>query len=405
MKKTYIKTYLLFSFLLFFILFFTFNSNCYSYAENNDNTANQNEINEEIVENEVDKQLEDFDFSSLDDIIKNLIKEQYEIFNSKSFIEKIKSIISGDFDRDKNIFIIILDIFFNTIKNLMPLISVIISVSILGSMINGLKSRNNKSINNVIFFITYTIVATLIISILARMIHLTSNTIQNIKSQMDAIFPILLTMLTAVGGSISASIYQPAMALFVNIIMNLFTYVLLPIFIFSVVFNIISNLSNTIKLEKFSSFLNSSYKWIIGLIFTIFTSFISIQGITAGSLDGISIKTAKFAMKSYIPILGSYLSDGMGVILVSSNLIKNAVGASGLLLLLATIISPLIELILLMLALKFIAGIVEPLGNKQVSNLAYSLSKSITLLIALIVGIAFSYFIILGLVMCSANLI
>lgn len=405
MKKTYIKTYLLFSFLLFFILFFTFNSNCYSYAENNDNTANQNEINEEIVENEVDKQLEDFDFSSLDDIIKNLIKEQYEIFNSKSFIEKIKSIISGDFDRDKNIFIIILDIFFNTIKNLMPLISVIISVSILGSMINGLKSRNNKSINNVIFFITYTIVATLIISILARMIHLTSNTIQNIKSQMDAIFPILLTMLTAVGGSISASIYQPAMALFVNIIMNLFTYVLLPIFIFSVIFNIISNLSNTIKLEKFSSFLNSSYKWIIGLIFTIFTSFISIQGITAGSLDGISIKTAKFAMKSYIPILGSYLSDGMGVILVSSNLIKNAVGASGLLLLLATIISPLIELILLMLALKFIAGIVEPLGNKQVSNLAYSLSKSITLLIALIVGIAFSYFIILGLVMCSANLI
>lgn len=102
-----------------------------------------------------------------------------------------------------------------------------------------------------------------------------------------------------------------------------------------------------------------------------FTAFISVQGITAGSIDGISIRTAKFAIKSYVPILGSYLSDGMGIILASSNLIKNAVGATGLFLLLATIISPLIELILFMLILKLVSGIIEPLGNK-ISNLFIS---------------------------------
>ena len=95
----------------------------------------------------------------------------------------------------------------------------------------------------------------------------------------------------------------------------------------------------------------------------------------------------------------------MGLILVSSNLIKNAVGATGLFLLLATILSPLIQLILFMLALKLIAGILEPLGNKQIANFVSSLSKSLVLLIVLIIGLAFIYFIMLGLVMCSANVV
>ena len=129
------------------------------------------------------------------------------------------------------------------------------------------------------------------------------------------------------------------------------------------------------------------------------------QGITASSIDGISIRTAKYAIRSYVPILGSYLSDGMGLILASSNLIKNAVGMGGLLLMLSSILSPLIELILFMLALKLIAGVVQPLGSSQVANFVSSLSKSMVLLIVLLIGVGFLYFILLGLVMCSANLV
>ena len=221
---------------------------------------------------------------------------------------------------------------------------------------------------------------------------------------MDAIFPILLTLLTAMGGTVSASIYQPAMAVLSNIIGSIATYVLLPLFIFIVVFTIVSNLSSTVKLEKFSSFLSSAYKWVTGLVFTIFTAFISLQGISAGSVDGISIRTAKFAIRSYVPLVGSYISDGMGIILASSNLIKNAVGVAGLFLLLASILSPLLDLIVFMLALKLIAGIVEPLGNKQIASFASSLSKCMVLLISLIIALSFVYFIMLGLVMCSANI-
>lgn len=362
--------------------------------------------NAEKLQEEVENQLADLDFSSLDEILDAFSSGQVSIFGGSNFLEKLQKLITGQFDDGKSLWQNIISIFFDNLLGLMPIISVIIAVSLLGSMLQGLKpTSNGKSISNVINFVTYGIVVVLVLSIIVRMVTLTTSTISSIKTQMDAIFPILLTFLTAIGGTASTAVYQPAMGLLTGTIINIITSLLLPIFIFSVVFSIVSNLSNSVKLDKFTSFFNSSFKWLTGLIFTIFTAFLSIQGITAGTIDGISIRTAKYAIRSYVPILGSYLSDGMGLILASSNLIKNAVGATGLFMLLATIISPLIEIMLFMLALKLVAGIIEPLGNKQVANFISSLSKSMVLLLVLIIAVAFVYFIMLGLVMCSANII
>ena len=164
-------------------------------------------------------------------------------------------------------------------------------------------------------------------------------------------------------------------------------------------------MSNNVKLDKFVSFLQSTFKWVIGLCFTIFLGFVSIQGIMAGAVDGLSIRTAKYAIKSYIPIIGGYVSDGLSVIMASSVLIKNAIGSVGLFLLLASTISPVLNLVLFILALKFMAGIIEPIGDHKIANFVGEVSKSMTLLVALLVAVAFMYFILTGLIMCSANLI
>lgn len=401
-QKRPVKIILVLITLLLLILSLTLPSTA-TYAE--DSQTIEEDLEEELGQ-EIDNQLGNLDLSSLEDILNSLTDGELAIFGSNSFIGKLQDLINGNFEDGTSLWSALLNLFFENILSLLPIISIIIAVALLGSMIQGLKPANNgKSISNIIHFVTYGVIVVLVLSITVKMVTLTTNTMQSMKSQMDAIFPLLLTLLTAVGGTTSTSVYQPAMAMLSGLIMNLFTYVLLPIFIFSVVFSVVSNLSNNVKLDKFTSFFNSTYKWLIGLIFTVFTAFLSIQGITAGSIDGISIRTARYAIRSYIPILGSYISDGMGLILVSSNLIKNAVGATGLFILLATILSPLIQLILFMLALKLIAGILEPLGNKQIANFVSSLSKSLVLLIVLIIGLAFIYFIMLGLVMCSANVV
>ena len=390
--------------LIIFVLLYPSIKQITNAEEISQEELSQEEIIQEI-EDELGKQLDNLDMSSIENLLGSLTEEQLALFGEKGFLDKIKTLLSGEISSDSSIWTNILEIFFDSLLEVIPFISIIIAVALLGNLIQGLKpTKGEKSISNLIHFVTYGIIVVIILSIVVKMITMTTNTIFTIKNHMDAIFPLLLTLLTAIGGTVSVSVYQPAMALLSNIIINLFTHVLMPLFIFSIIFSVVSNLSNTIKLDKFTSFFNSTFKWITGFVFTIFTAFLSIQGITAGSIDGISIKTAKYAIKSYVPILGSYISDGLGVILASSNLIKNAVGASGLFLLLATIISPILQLVLFMLALKLVSAIIEPLGSKQISNFVSNLSKNMTLLVVTIVGIAFASFITIGLVMCSANI-
>lgn len=362
---------------------------------------------EQALEEEVGNQIDDLDFSAVEQIIANLSTSAKQLFASNSFVNKVELIISGDYiENSQSFFASIMSLFWEGLKGFLPLIAGIISVAILGGMVANLKPvTNGKSIGNIVHFVTYGVVIIFLGTSLVQIIGTTSTTLNTIKGLFDGIFPILLTLLTAVGGTVSVGIYQPAIALISEIIVTLITYILLPLFIFSIVFSVVGNLSNNVKLDKFVSFLQGAFKWAIGLCFTIFLGFVSIQGIMAGSVDGLSIRTAKYAIKSYVPIVGGYVSDGLSIIMASSVLIKNAIGGVGLFLLLATVVSPVINLVLFILALKFMAGIIEPIGDKKIANFMSDISKSLSLLVALLVAVSFMYLVLTGLIMCSANLV
>lgn len=373
-----------------------------AYAESEE----AQELEEQLTE-EVDKQLSNLDFSSIENILSGISEDAKELFSSGSFLDKVNSVISGEYaDSSESFFSAVTSIFWKGLKNFLPIMASIISIAILGGMISNLKpATNEKSVGNIIHFVTYGVVIIFLGTTLVQIISTTSTTLTTIKNLFDQIFPILLTLLTAIGGTVSVSIYQPAIALLSNLIVSLITYILLPLFIFSIVFSLVGNLSNNVKLDKFVSFLQGTFKWTIGLCFTIFLGFFSIQGIMAGAFDGLSIRTAKYAIKSYIPIVGGYVSDGLSIIMASSMLIKNAVGGVGLFLLLSTVLSPVINLVVFVLLLKFMAGLIEPIGDKKIANFISDMSKSLSMLVALLVAVSFMYLVLTGLVMCSANLV
>jgi len=355
----------------------------------------------------INDQLKDLDFGNIEDVIKGFDDNSKNIFGETSFLEKIFKIIKGEnLNNYTSIWDMIKSLLFDNILSLLPIIATIIAIAILGGMVGNLRtSSNGKSMESIIHFIIYGLTVILISSIIFKMINLTSSTLDSIKKQTEVVFPVLLTLLTAMGGTTSVGVYQPVMSFFSSTIIGLFTSFIMPLFLISVALNFISNLSNNVKLDKLSAFINSLFKWVIGIAFTLFTAFVSIQGISVAAVDGLSIRTAKFTIKNTLPVVGSYISDGLFLIIASSNLIKNAVGGAGLLLLLATIISPIIQLVLFILALKLMAGIIQPLGDNKIAEFISSLSKNMSMLIVMLVCVSFMYVILTGLVICSVNVI
>lgn len=401
------KKILLIVFLIFVLCFFGrfdigrgFVSNA-AFAE-----SAQSEFETELKD-QVDNQLDNLDFSQVETTLTNLSAEAKKLFSANSFKDKLVCVLNGSYtENSTSFFSAVMSIFWNGLGDYLPIMASIIAISILGGMIENLRPMTNgKSIGNIVHFVTYGMVLIFLGTSLVQILAVTKSTLKNISVLFGGLFPILLTLLTALGGTVSAGLYQPAVGMLSNAFASLITYVLLPLFIFSTVFSLVGNLSNTVKLDKFVSFLQSSFKWIIGLCFTIFLGFISIQGVMAGSVDGLSIRTAKYAIKSYVPIVGGYVSDGFSMILASSCLIKNAVGGVGLFLLFSSVISPIVHLAIFILSLKFMAGIIQPIGDKKIAGFISDLAKSLSMLVALLVAVSFLYTIVTGLIMCSANLV
>ena len=383
-------------------LVFSLTKTNYAYAEQ----QSVEEIEQELDEN-IDDQLNNIDFGELDNIFNNLDEEAKGLFNSTSFYDKVMAVLNGELSTDSSSFFqYIFNLFFDNLLKFVPLLALIVVVSILCSFVGQLSpTGKTSSINKVVYFACFGIIIVLLSTILKDVITNSSNTILSIQKQMEVIFPILLVMLTSVGGVSTSVTMQPMVGILSSGVIYLFNAFVLPIFVFSVIFTIVGNLSNEVKLDKFNKFFSSLFKWVIGGIFTIFLAIITIKGLTASSIDGISIKTAKFALKTYIPILGGYLSDGFNLILASSMLIKNAVGGVGLLLFLLTIIAPIVNLVVLSLGLKLVAAIVEPISDNKIPNFIYSVANLLTMLIVCLIAVAFMYLIVVGLFMLSGNIL
>ncbi|MEG1752018.1 MAG: stage III sporulation protein AE [Clostridia bacterium] len=367
---------------------------------------NTSDIQKEISD-QTDKQLDNLDISGFDNILKKFTDDEFKIFGASSFGEKLRQIINGDFKGGtENILGAVCNLVFADLVNFLPLMATILAVAIVFSMVS--KTRGTlkyKSIGDIIHFVCFGTIVTIIITVVVQMIEMTTGVLGLVKNQIDVAFPILLTLLTAIGGTVSVGVYQPAIALLSGSVVIVFTKILMPIFVFVLIFSVLSNMSDTVKLEKFSAFFSSLFKWIVGAVFTIFFAFLTVQGITAGTYDGISIRTAKFAIKSAVPVIGGYLAEGFNLIIFSSVLIKNAVGMCGFFILLSTILLPLIKLIIFMFCLKLSSAVLEPIIDIKISNFLSSVGKSINLLIVVVLGVAFMYFLLIGLIMCTANVI
>lgn len=361
---------------------------------------------EEEFNNIIQEGLNTLDFSALEDLIINSSSQAQEIFGSTSFYNKLQELINGDIEQDiGSFFNVFLSLFFDNIVDIIPILCMIVAIAILCSLLSNFKSSiSGGGVKDVIHFLCYGVIIIIISALITQCVIQVTDTLQSLKVQMEIIFPILLTMITAVGGFTSVSVFQPSVIILSTVIVEIFSYVILPLFIVAFVFTIVNNMSGSTSFNKFVEVAQSSFKWIIGIIFTIFFAFLSINGLIASVYDGISIRTAKYTMKSYIPYVGGYMSDGLDILLSSSVLIKNAVGTCGLILLIATVLIPLVKMIVINFGLKITGAILEPISDKRISNFVFSIGKILNMLIACLVSISIMYFLTVGILMSVCNL-
>lgn len=354
----------------------------------------------------VEELLNELDISALSEYFDTMAEDQKAFFGSslKAWLGKVAN---GEFKFEYSSFMkYLLTTLGGTLGSVLPILLSIIAIAVTISFVGGIKGGfASKSTDTLVNFAGITLVSVLILVEIYGAIGDVRSLVSSIRTQTEIVFPILFTLMTALGASGSIAIYQPAVAVFAFSITELVTTIALPALIVAIVFSVVGNLSGTVKLGSAAKFCISAAKWVLYTTFFLFLAFLSVQGITAAIYDNVSVRTAKFAMSKYIPVIGGYLSEGFNVILAGSVLIKNAVGLTAVMILLMTVLPVLIKIIAVSLSLKLAGAITEPFEGGKITSLLNSVSSSVNLLIAVVCGLAFLYFVFLILLIASGNLV
>lgn len=361
-------------------------------------------VNAETLNENIDNQLNNIDFSALEDYLKSLNDNEKLIF-SDNFVYEIRNILNGKSSISING---LLSLFTNSITNsfrsLLPHFVVILAISILCAIIStNAGGFLSQSIKEVIYYVSVITVVIIISLDFGSLLKNTENAINKLTNLSEIMLPIIISLMIASGGNVSVNLYKPAVVFLTNGITNIYLTVLLPLIGITVIFAILSNISSEIKINKMQDFISGIIKWIIGISITVFSFFMTIQGLTASNIDGISFRAIKYAISNSVPLLGPFLGGGFDIVMAGAVLIKNAVGVGTIILMFSILFSPLVMLIVYSLLLKLFAAVSEPLGDSKISNLLTSISKSVSLLIGLVLAISLMFFISMMLLIVSAS--
>lgn len=343
-----------------------------------------------------------------------IMESTKEEFNIKGFIDEAEK-YTGDFFEDMDL----TDMFNQAIQgkidnqklykkiinllgkevtsSLKTLISILVIIVIHGILKSITDNLENNSVSQIIYFVQYILIVTLIMSNFTEIIELVRKTANDLVGFINVLIPLLLTLMVYTGNITTSTIIEPIILFVSNFVGNLIVDILIPIVLIIVVFSIISKISEKVQIDKLSKFLRSGVVWVLGVILTIYVGVVSLEGTLSSSVDGITAKTAKTAVSSVIPVVGKVLGDVVDSVLGCGVILKNAVGFVGVIVILGICVAPIIKIATLSIIYSLASAVIQPIADDKIVKLLDEMGGVFKLLLGILC--ALSVILIVGITM------
>lgn len=348
----------------------------------------------------INSQMDSFNISNF---IDEANKYSNDILKDIDIQELLNNAIKGEVDTNqllKNIFPLLGTEIKESLKVMGSILIIVLIHSVLKSISDNL---NNKSVAQITYYVQYILIATVIMTNFSSIITLSKEAVGNMISFIQLLFPLLMTLMLASGSVVSVNLVQPIILFIINLISNIFQSIIIPIILVGTALAIVSKISDRIQIDKLSKFLKSSSVWVIGILLTIFVGVLSIEGTLGSSVDGITAKTAKAAVSSFIPVVGKVLGDAVDTVIGCSAILKNAIGIVGVIVVIAICITPILKLAIITIIYHLTAALCEPIADSKIVSLITQMADTFKILLAILCSISVMLIIGITLVINISN--
>lgn len=311
--------------------------------------------------------------------------------------------ISGNINHNF-IFSSVSKLFGQEIKLAVELMVSVLIIVIIHSIFKAItENLGNSSSGKVVYFIQYLIIVTVVINTFVNILDITRNAINDMTDFMSLFIPLMTTLMLTTGCITTTSMVQPILLFVIHFIGNFINTFLIPMLLVSMTLGIISHISDKVQIDKLSKFLKSSITWVLGIILTVFTCILSLEGTLSSSVDGLTSKTAKAAVSNFIPVVGKIMGDTVETVIGCGNILKNSVGVIGIIIVLGIVLVPLIKIVVLWISFQLTSALCEAVADVKIVKLISQISDSYKILLAILFSVSIMFIIGITLVLKITN--
>ena len=153
--------------------------------------------------------------------------------------------------------------------------------------------------------------------------------------QMNTFSKALLPMLAAVsalsGGVAGATLRQIATVFFADLLLEVIHGLLMPmVYLYAGTLAAGGSLSDR-RLLSVAEMIRSICVWLLTTALLLFTLYLTVSGIFAGTVDSARVRVAKTAISGVVPVVGGIIAEASETVLAGAGLLKGTIGVFGLL--------------------------------------------------------------------------
>ncbi len=198
---------------------------------------------------------------------------------------------------------------------------------------------------------------------------------------MLSFIPVYAVLISLSGNPASALTYNSFLLFFCQTVSflldNAFVNIIGAYFSLSIAFSF----NPAINLTRFINSANRVTSLILGTGAALFTGLLSLKNIIAVSTDSLSVKGVRYLLSSFVPIIGSSLSEAYSSVLGSINLMKSSVAVLGIFALILINIPALTEGVIYFFMMTLLSCLAEILGLYRVSEIFRSFASCVKILL------------------------
>ena len=279
-------------------------------------------------------------------------------------------------------------------------------LAVLCALLQNLQnSFENSAISLLAYGICFVFLTVIALTAFYNALEMVRQTVGTIVGFMEALLPLLISLLAGMGAFTTAALFTPLMLFVVSSVSIVVKDIILPLLFLTGVLECVNYLSDKYRLTNLTSVFKQASLMILGFTLVLFIGFITIQGVAGSVADGLTLRTAKFATATFIPVVGKMFSDTVELVAGASLLMKNSIGIFGVLIIIMLCALPLIKLVSLILVIKVAGALIQPMGDEKMAKCLDSISNNLWVVLGALMTVVLMLFLAITIIVGAGSMV